>query len=169
MIYYQNDMIVLTDNPLDWFAPATNLGQHVGWYMDLPGHSERVINDVLIRDGKVIAVASVPSDSPCSTGGSSAVFVMDACTGGRIEDPVFDLNGDGLINEADLVNIGTTANPILVAPTGLVRTGMWYTPAILALPSGVADILYFSTSLGDVRTVLVDPENVGMFYWRSHE
>ena len=38
---------------------------HAGWYVDLPAQGERVIKDVIIRDGKAIFLSAIPNHSPC--------------------------------------------------------------------------------------------------------
>ncbi len=69
---------------------------HAGWYFDLPGvheeganggvtstytsaATERVIKDVIVRDGRLIFVSFVPDDSPCSGGGVSIFHEIDVC------------------------------------------------------------------------------------------
>lgn len=74
---------------------------------------------------------------------------------------------DGVIDEHDLVNIGTPDNPRWVAPTGLKKDAMWYTPAVLAIQDSDTDVMYFSTSQGNVQLQRVEAEKVGMFYWRE--
>jgi hypothetical protein len=166
VVYHTDQLIVLSDSAVDWFSPSRNNGRHVGWYFDLQGNSERVINDILIRDGKAIVLATVPSSDPCTSGGHTIEFLVNACTGGRVAAAVFDINGDGRIDTHDLINIGSFANPIWVAPTGMKRGGIWYTPAILSKGRNGEDILYFSTSEGEIETELVAGEQLGMYYWR---
>ena len=61
VIFQQGDLLVLSDNPISLFDPSTGQGLHVGWYFDLPGTSERLVNDVIIRGGILYAVPTVPS------------------------------------------------------------------------------------------------------------
>jgi len=117
-------------------------------------------------------ISSIPSSSPCASGGSSIIHALDATSGGRSLFAVFDISGpdgvpDGKIDEHDLVNIGSPDNPRWVAPTGLRREAMWYTPAILAVQDSDTDLMYFSTSEGDVQVQGIEGEKVGVFFWRE--
>ena len=143
----QGQYVVLSDNPIDLFSPATGQGQHVGWYFDLPGNSERLINDVIIRGGILYAVPTIPSESPCEAGGTSIIYALDACNGGRTFNPA--------------------ANPIWVAPSGLRRSGLLYSPAILTIPGSGTDVLHFSTSGGKLESEIAITEKVGFLYWRT--
>ncbi len=80
---------------------------HVGWYFDLPENGERAVKDVRIASGKLIFTTNTPSSSPCVGGGTSQIWAVEACSGGRSTHAYFDLNGDGVIDERDYINIGT--------------------------------------------------------------
>jgi hypothetical protein len=80
---------------------------------------------------------------------------------------VFDINGDERVNNADFINIGTAANPIWVAPTGLRRSGLLYSPAILTIPGSDTDVLHFSTSGGNLESEIAVTEKLGFLYWRT--
>ena len=166
VVAQQGDYVVLSDNPLFLFDPSRSMGEHVGWYFDLPGHSERLVNDVILRGGILFAVVTVPSESPCEAGGTSIIYALNACNGGRA-GAVFDINGDGEINNLDLINIGTTANPVMVPPSGLRRDGLLYSPAILTIPGTGTDVLHFSTSGGNLESEIAVTEKLGFLYWRT--
>ncbi len=167
VVYQSTDFLVLSDNPLDMFDPRTGDGQHVGWYFDLPGTSERLVNDVILRGGILYAVVTIPSESPCEAGGNSIIYALNACHGGRADGAVFDINADEMVNNADFINIGTAANPIWVAPTGLRRSGLLYSPAILTIPGSGTDVLHFSTSGGKLESEIAVTEKLGFLYWRT--
>jgi Tfp pilus tip-associated adhesin PilY1 len=167
IIYNQNDYIVLSDNPIDWFDPSNGTGQHVGWYFDLPGYSERLINNVILRGGILYTIPTKPSDSPCEAGGTSIIYALNACSGGRSTQAVFDIDGDFRVNNADLINIGTPDNPMWVAPTGLRRSELLYTPSILTIPGTGTDALHFSQSGGNLQTEIAITEKLGFLYWRT--
>jgi type IV pilus assembly protein PilY1 len=166
VVAQQGDYLVLSDNPLFLFDPSRSLGEHVGWYFDLPGHSERLVNDVILRGGILFTVVTVPSESPCEAGGTSIIYALNACNGGRA-GAVFDINGDGEINNLDLINIGTAANPVMVPPSGLRRDGLLYSPAILTIPGTGTDVLHFSTSGGNLESEIAVTEKLGFLYWRT--
>jgi type IV pilus assembly protein PilY1 len=165
---------ILTSNDPTWQTvedtdedELPNPTMHAGWYFDLPLTGERVVSDVLIRDGNAIVISFTPADEPCSIGGDSIVHEMDAASGGRLLTPQFDVDRDAAIGTSDLINIGTEASPVWVAPTGLKKTGRLHSPAILRM--GSTEIKYFSSSEGTIKTVREIPARLGVRYWRELE
>ncbi len=142
--------------------PAT----YAGWYFDFPNASsyegERVFKDVLIRDGKAYVISFIPDTSPCSGGGNSFLYVLDACTGGRLEESQFEIGTGG-----NLIQIGTDAqgNPIMAAPTGKSFIGSLHEPKIVRLPATGKERLYMSSSTGVVEEEDVPAEKRGALYW----
>jgi type IV pilus assembly protein PilY1 len=139
--------------------------KHLGWYFNLPTPGERVISDILIRDGKVIVVSYVAGGALCSTGGKSWLMSLDACTGSRVSEPNFDINGDGTIDENDLVDIDPGAGVIMAAPTGLMYDGQLQTPAFLIMPGGI-EKMYMSSSKAKIEEQLQKGPKLGLTHWR---
>lgn len=77
-----------------------------GWFVDLAfeGNAlgERVVNDFIVRDERVIFTSIIPRDDPCGFGGTSWLNELDAFSGGEVSFPVFDVNGDGEIDAEDV-------------------------------------------------------------------
>ena len=155
---------MLSDLKADWYAPwaGTDANEHhMGWVFDLPESGERSLQKPLLRSGTVVMISTVPSNSPCDAGGRSTMWALDACSGGSINEPFFDSDDDGDIDEDDIIN--------LVPPTGKkVTIPIW---DILQID----DSLFYSdpepedpdeppVDREDVRT---DP--IGMFFWRVLE
>jgi len=140
-----------------------------GWYFDLPFTGERIVSDALIRQGNAIFVAYTPEQTPCGSGGSSVIMEMDACTGGRTSTPQFDINEDQVIDENDMINIGTAEEPIWVTATGIQSPGRLQPPAILRMPGGDTEMKYFSSSRGQIVTVEEKAVIVGISYWLEFE
>jgi type IV pilus assembly protein PilY1 len=138
---------------------------HAGWYFDLPVTGERVVSDVIIRDGNAIVITFAPEEAPCGIGGDSIVHEMDAASGGRLLTAEFDINADAAIDTADLINIGTEASPVWVAPTGLQKTGRLHVPAILRMET--TEMKYFSSSEGTIKRVREQRAKLGIRYWRE--
>ncbi len=124
---------VMSDNQIDWLLPSENASfladtsktmKHVGWYFDLPANGERIIRDMQIDNHKLIYTSAIPTDSPCESGGTSHHWGVNVCTGGKTVNPFFDLNNDGIIDEHDLINIGTAANPNWVAVSSIQVPGI---------------------------------------------
>ncbi|MBU4133586.1 MAG: PQQ-binding-like beta-propeller repeat protein [Proteobacteria bacterium] len=185
-----NDFRTLSNNSANWetLDDATT-GQQpnpgsatagtmadAGWYFDLPinqgaaGH-ERIISDVIIRSGNVIAITFRPNrDTPCSAGGSSIVHELNACSGSRLSQAQFDIDNDGFIDDDDLINIGTPEDPILVPPTGLYIPGRLFSPVIVTIPRTTGpdiEAKYFSSTSGSIPIVRETAEQRGLFYWRQ--
>jgi len=160
---------VLSDETMNWYSPSTGTGDHVGWYFDLPAASERVVRDLILQDGAAIIISSIPSDTPCAAGGSSIIHGINACTGGRLDQAMFDFNGDGVLDSSDMINIGSPEAPVWVYPSGWQKEGMYYTPAVLALPGGVMNMMYFSISVGSVDEERTRAEKTGLFCWQELE
>jgi len=162
---------------------------HAGWYFDLPLNGERVISDVLVRDGKAIVITFTPVDEPCGIGGNSIVHEMDAASGGRLLRAQFDIGGAAAIvhemdaasggrllraqfdiggaaaiDSEDLIDIGEASK---VAPTGIQKTGRLHLPAILGM--GSTEMKYFSSSEGTIKRVREKPPRVGVRHWRELE
>jgi len=112
-------------------------------------------------------VSFYPEDAPCSSGGYSIVHEIDACTGSRLTEAQFDINEDGVIDEEDLINIGTEENPVWVPPSGIGKPGRLQPPAILRM--GPTEMKYFSSSSGTIETVMEKAVRLGITYWREYQ
>ena len=148
--------------------PSSSVPNHVGWFFDLPLPGERVVRDVMIRDGKAFVVSNVPKSSPCSADGDSVVHEINACTGGRMTVTQFDITGDGVIDADDMVDIPDPDNPggiINVVPAGVAFPSMLYAPSILRMPDST-EMNYFSSVTGSNVTIRVTGERRGIYYWR---
>ncbi|MFC1820743.1 pilus assembly protein [Thermodesulfobacteriota bacterium] len=139
---------------------------HVGWHVDVPA-GERVANDLLIREGKVVMIGFVPEQTPCGSGGNSIIMELDACSGGRLTEPQLDINQDGVIDSSDLVTVTIDGEEVTVAPTGIEYEGRLMPPAILRDKD--EEIKYFSTNVGSIVTLREKAVSLGMTYWLEFE
>ncbi len=146
---------------------ADECGSHMGWYFDLPLAGERVIEDVMIRNGNLVAITFIPNDSPCSGGGMSIVHEMNACDGSRLSTAQFDINEDGKIDANDMITITVGGVPVKVAPTGKGFDGQLHPPVILTMPDKKREIKILSSSAGTTETLFEKAEELGIFYWRE--
>ena len=172
----------LSDNEANWVevngtSGLIESGDHIGWYFDLPMDrdsdsvldGERVIKDIMIRDGHLIAITFTPNDSPCTGGGTSMVHEMDACDGSRLSFPQFDINMDGVIDQHDMVEIDDPDNPgetIFVPPTGKGYDGLLHPPIIVTMPDTPVEMKIFSSSAGTTERLFEKAEG-GFYYWRE--
>ena len=167
-----HDYRTFSANSADWetvtdFYPDQNPDpkSHVGWYVDFPNTSpyegERVFKGVQIRDGKAYVISFSPDISPCSGGGNSFLYVINACTGGRLESSQFQIAG------GNYIQIGTDVdgNPIMAPPTGKAFVGTLHEPKIIRRAGTGLERLYMSSSTGVVETEDVPAERRGVLYW----
>lgn len=155
---FDSNVRVTSDNEVD-------LSSDMGWYLDLfydensnsvndhPG--ERVVADPLVRNGRVIFATLIPETSPCSFGGTSYLMEIDAQSGSRLDVSPFDLNGDGVIDQNDWVEIEVTdsdgnTTTIKVPVSGKQsNVGIIKTPGVIS--TGDNELKYTSGSSGDIE------------------
>ena len=147
-----------------------NIAGHAGWFWDLPFTGERVVSDVLLRDGRLVVIPFTPNQNRCSDGGSSFLMEIDSTTGGDSGQIIFDINQDGVIDAGDLVTTGTDeeGNPIKESPDGIKLTGYVNTPAIGILDDEI-EVKYLSSSTGVVQVVKEKAVRLGVTYWKELE
>jgi type IV pilus assembly protein PilY1 len=136
---------------------------HAGYFIDLPA-GERVINDIIIRGGSLLALGFMPTIDVCGSGGNSMFMEINAFTGGSPTQAMFDINGDHKVDAADLVAVDGNQ----VTPAGIQFRGFIQTPAILRLgPLNTAgvEVKYFSASDGGVRTLAERAPKLGITHW----
>ena len=130
---------LVSKNPIDWAAK-------LGWYLDLsyPSGSltgERAVSMPLLRHGRVIFVTLIPSTLPCLHGGESWLMEVDALSGGRLGESVFDLNQDDVFNQNDDVNSVPVSG--LASEQGIIQT-----PGIIE--AGEVEYKYTTGSTGGI-------------------
>ncbi|PIE56629.1 MAG: hypothetical protein CSA34_03170 [Desulfobulbus propionicus] len=191
-----NGDTVLDDKDL---VPAVSLG----WCFDLPGKlagadnidndgdgdvdedgeralGERITNDAIIRDGKAILISFGLTGATCNAGAYSFVNERSAATGGMLNSPAFDLNGDGEVNDEDMVMIDAPIDTdgdgipdrIPGIPTDKAYDGHLYNPAILVEggeDNDPEEIKYLSSSEGTIETMVEEAERHGVYYWQQAE
>jgi len=151
---------------------GTPVKSHVGWYMDLGGNGfegERAVRDVIIRNGNAIVITVIPNESPCSGGGRSVIYEVDACDGSRPHDPVFDVNGDAMIDENDLLspNDQSGGQP----PAGRVFDTIVHDPVFVEIGDSTMangqqqEFKYFSTAQGTIVRLREPGDFLGIYYW----
>ncbi len=160
---------ILSDNDISWYMPSSDTGNHVGWFFDLPATGERTVRDVIIRDNIAIVVSSIPSSSPCSSGGYSYLTEINACSGGRTISAQFDANNDGVIDSRDLVDIGSSAKSQKSSLSRKEVQGMPHAPAVAEIPGTDIEVKYFSNSDGSVIPIKEKKIQLGMSSWRELE
>ncbi len=145
--------------------PSASEVNDVGWYLDLDVYAgERIISDVILRDGILIAVGFIPSQADCSSGGDSVFMELNAFTGGTIASIQFDLNDDGLVNEDDLVDVEIDGELVKLPPSGKKLAGLVQSPAIIQL-NETLEKKYLSSSAGGIVEIAEKAAKTGIAYW----
>lgn len=85
-----------------------------GWYINLPGKGERIVQDAQVVSNILITASMIPEGDACEASGSGYINALDAFTGTSAGSSFFDLNKDG--NNKD-TNIGGV-------PVGSVNFGV---------------------------------------------
>jgi type IV pilus assembly protein PilY1 len=145
--------------------PAASSVNDVGWYLDLDMHAgERIVSNVILRDGVLIAIGFIPSQADCSSGGDSIFMELNAFTGGTIGSIQFDLNEDGIIDEDDQVEVEIDGQKIKLPPSGRKLAGLVQSPAIIQLNEEI-EKKYLSSSSGGIIEIAEKTAKTGIAYW----
>jgi type IV pilus assembly protein PilY1 len=148
-----------------------------GWLLDLllekdrggdGAIGERVTQRAILRGGRIIFTTLIPSPNACDLGGSSWLMELDAFTGARIERPVFDLDGDGLFNDADMITVTIDGKEIRVAPSGQLPPGIGLLSQPAILSAGDREFKFLSGSTGQIESVTERGSfDIGRHSWRE--
>jgi len=79
---------------------------------------ERVVNSPLLKSGALVVTSTQPASSPCTTGGSSFLYVIDYATGSAFPSPQFTVNGNSSLNSGNTVTNGSQGPTDSVVPIG---------------------------------------------------
>ncbi len=83
---------------------TVNYSNDYGWYLNLPATGERVVTNAVPRLNIVYFNTTVPDAQACTAGGSGWEMGVTILNGDQPDSPFFDYNGDGEVNDDDLVN-----------------------------------------------------------------
>lgn len=113
-------------NALVVSSNAASFPTNKGWWVDLTQETgQRGVTDPRLQTGGELTFTTyqpVFNTNTCTENGSSYLYVLNYATGGSFTSPQFDLNGDGVINQSDLVTIPNPLSPgntIQVAASGM--------------------------------------------------
>jgi len=140
--------------------------KHKGWYIDLTESGERVNVEPVLRGSRIIFVSLTPDADPCSSGGTSWIMELDANGGSRLEQSPFDVNGDGLIDELDIVDFSGDAKTIVSGVRS--KDGIVAKPGILNTKQD-KELKFFSGTSGGIDTITesVDEGSTKRQSWRQ--
>jgi len=150
----------VSDNYIDWST-------HMGWKLNLIPENvsgspntynfgERQVSNSIIRNGRVIFTTLSPSQSECDFGGTSFLMQLDFRDGSVLNEPAFDLNGDGKYNDLDTDASGRASD------VGIM-------PTVSILSDGAQDIAFGSGASGDIDVIQlnVGSDSYGRQSWRQ--
>ncbi|HHQ4777929.1 TPA: pilus assembly protein [Aeromonas veronii] len=136
-----------------------NYTSQKGWYLLLksPGLSkgvgERAVSEMLYRHKRLIFNTLIPSADACDFGGRSWLMELDPISGARLTYSVFDVNGDGAVNDDDYVAIEDEAgNDIKVPVSGKQFDELTTTPSVVE--DAEMERKYISGSSGNISVTL---------------
>ncbi len=168
---------ILTENPPVWDTrpdpdgggqfpdPSNSSVNDAGWYLDLDVYAgERIVSDIILRDGILIAIGFIPEQSRCGSGGDSVFMELNPFTGGSIGAIQFDIHDDGSVDESDLVEVEIDGKTVKVPPSGMKLAGNIQPPAIIKLNEKI-EKKYFSSSSGGIVEVSEKAVKTGIAYW----
>ena len=95
-----------------------------GWYVDLPGAGERVVQDAQLASNFLITASMIPEGDACEGSGTGYINALDAFTGTSAGNSFFDLNKDGITDDAAVtgglpigsanMGVGMPTRPVLL-------------------------------------------------------
>jgi type IV pilus assembly protein PilY1 len=156
------DKRVTSDHAIDWAV-------HKGWYMDLPDDSgERLVSAPILRNERIIFTSLIPDPQVCVSSMKGWLMELDAFSGRRQPVASFDLNGDKVFTDGDLVTIYINGEPEKITVSGLASTvGALTTPKIVMM--GKAELKVSGGSTGQPFTAVEHPGKggYGRQAWRT--
>lgn len=115
--YNGNTAYTLSSDAITWYSSTEPSGKF-GWYVDLPKSGERMVYDMTLY-GKTLAFSTItPVSDPCSPGLRGSVYGVNPLIGGATAYNVFDMNGDGVIDEKDGTSDGDAISGFDSSDTG---------------------------------------------------
>ncbi len=175
-----------TAEPIVWHTGSGNpsgspITSHLGWRMDLlntqlgtntDNLGERQVSNSILRNGRIIFTTLIPSNDPCTFGGSGVLMELDAADGSRLDESPFDFTGDGAFDDDDL--IGSTGDGPGGAPLGditasgkISEVGIITSPTILSDKEVEFKFASGSTGAIDSTTENPGPGTVGRQSWKQ--
>ena len=106
---------------LPWAIELFAMQNDWGWSGPVPIGSERILTKPLVIGGVVYFTTFVPDENVCAGNGETWLHAVDYQSGQTPDHAVFDINGDGMYNEKDYVQVGVDgdSNPIMKPPSGI--------------------------------------------------
>lgn len=100
-----------------------------GWYVDLPGKGERIVQDVQIDNNYMVSASMIPEGDACDASGSGYLNAIDAFSGTSGGKSYFDLDKNGSTDDTGAggnpigsvnLGVGMPTRPVLLPGVGVV-------------------------------------------------
>ena len=164
------ELRVTSDNDYST-SPPTKLG----WYLDLTSpvngaEGERLVNQPLLRNGRIIFTTVIPNSNSCSGGGDSWLMELNALNGSRLDESPFDLNGDSSFDSNEYVQVLIGGKLVWVPVSGVKYNELLTTPAVGTQSNTPSkETKYMSGSSGSITTIDENPgtNGSGRDSWRQ--
>jgi type IV pilus assembly protein PilY1 len=164
------DVRTLSDRPVTWVTeglstcgnanPARDQDPaseddylQCGWYFDLPAldaagdpAGEKVVANPVLLGGRLTVVTILPGGASCEDAGDGWLMEVAADNGGRIDNPVFELNGDGVFGYGDMIAPGERSAAFTAVSGRRAAGGLSQPPASIAGVGGRGDGAFGKTS-----------------------
>ncbi len=166
---------LISSYPVNWYTPEKKLkdpdgrGEHAGWYFNLPGTGERITSPPFVRDGVLRYVSSQVVGAGVTNNLVSISHAVNACTGGVLTEPYYDITCDREVNSSDRVNLGSEDNRKMVVPSGVYVQGRASSPALISIDKTEMAVDIVSSSTTELKVTRVRDERVGIVSWREIE
>ncbi len=120
----------------------------LGWRMDLPTSGERLTGIPQLINSVIYFSTFIPSSAACQHGGDGWLMALDYASGTLLAYPVFDSNGDGIMNfNSDARGGGVKTGAALGGATFL-RAGGKTGQGVALLNRLTGDIMSIADNLG---------------------
>jgi type IV pilus assembly protein PilY1 len=151
-----------------------------GWFLDLqwpvayggPGAvGERVVSRAIVRGDRVIFATLIPNTDPCAFGGDSWLMELNTFSGGRLDYAVFDLNGDGLFDDQDWIDVTAPDGSVIRIPPSAIApdVNIIKTPAVITgIGPNDDEVKIVSGSSGQLMRIMERGSTaLGRLSWRQ--
>jgi type IV pilus assembly protein PilY1 len=129
-----------------------------GWYIDLISpaagfQGEMQVTDPVLRNGRIIFTTLIPNPDVCAYGGTSWLMELNAVSGRRLSLTPFDLNGDGLFNAEDYVELADGSR----VPVSGIQTDVGITPKPAVLAGENSEFKFMPGTSGEMQVLRENP------------
>ncbi len=132
--------------------------------------SERIIEEALVVGGIVFFATFIPDQDVCAGNGDTWIFALDYKTGLAPGTSVFDMNGDGKIDENDVIPQDMDGDGVIKKGEGIRIAGIPVGSGQGSKPVLFGDTLFITTTGGGLTTLPVNLPgmDVELRFWRHN-